>query len=93
MTTFDDDMVRLNLTVGTKTMSCKALGLEWPPPMRIYLGRYGVREATDGDASTFVLQQVSMSQITDEERVKMSHVIRGAEYNYPNLTTENTEND
>ena len=89
MTTFDDDMVRLNLTVGSKTMTCKALGLKWPPPMRIYLDKDRFREATDEDRSTFVLYRVSISQITDEKRAEMSHVIRGAEYDY-RTTTEDT---
>jgi len=80
--TFDDDMMRLNLTVGVQTVRCKALGFEWPPPMRIYLDEGSIREAVDEDNSTFVLHQVSISQITDEERAGMSHVVRGAEYDY-----------
>ncbi len=83
MTTFDDDMIRLNLTVGVKNIPCKTLGFEWPPPERIYLGPEGVcREATDKDHPTFVLHRMGMSQITDSERAEMTHVIRGAEYEY-----------
>ncbi len=82
MTTFADDMVRLNLTIGVQTIPCKALGFKWPPPERIYLDKTSVREATDSDSSTFVLHRVSISQITDEDRAEMSHVVRGAEYDY-----------
>lgn len=81
--TFDDDFVRLNLELQTALIAVKDLGLEWPPPERIYLGRHGlVREATDQDEPEFVLVRASYSQITDEQRQGMEHVARGAEYFY-----------
>lgn len=30
--TFDDDFVRLNLSIGVRNIPLKAIGLEWPPP-------------------------------------------------------------
>ena len=83
MATFADDMIRLNLVTGVRTISCKALGFDWPPPERIYLGSDGkCREATDTDDPGFVLHRESMSQISDDERASMTHVVRGAEYEY-----------
>lgn len=85
MTTFNDDMIRLTLTVGIQTIPCKAVDFEWPPPEQIFLEAGGeLREATDGDNPAFVLHRMSMSQITDAQRAGMTHVVRGAEYEYTN---------
>ena len=67
--TFDDDIVSLNWSQGLveKKFRCIDLGLEWPPPENI---RFGV--------STFTRKRYSL--ITDEQRAKMTHVVRGAEY-------------
>lgn len=81
--TFDDDMVRLNLHAGTPTIPLVAIGLEWPPPEHIYLDADStIREATPDDDGRFVMRRLSMSQITDEQRSEMTHVVRGAEYEY-----------
>lgn len=76
MTTFPDDFIRINLmTAGAKNFPCKLLGLEWPPPERIV-------ELNGQDFSDDPLIRISMSEITDEQRERMTHVARGAEYVY-----------
>lgn len=81
MTTYDDDMVRLHLLVGSPTIPLKELGLEWPPPERLAMDpETGVREARDSDDDPLV--RVNCSQITDEQRADMTNVFRGAEYRY-----------
>lgn len=80
--TFDDDFCRLHLVIGTKTVACSALGLEWPPPERLWLDETGAREATDEDPPEGVLHRTNLSALTDEEREGMTHVARGAEYSY-----------
>jgi hypothetical protein len=67
--TFDDDIVVLNHPCRTLRIPCVKLGLEWPPPEILGVGEYG----------TF--SRVNYSKITDEERARMTHVVRGAEYN------------
>lgn len=71
--TYDDDMVRLTFMVGTQTIPCKAVGLEWPPPERL-------TELNGMPLDPMV--RVSMSVITDEQRAEMTHVFRGAVYVY-----------
>lgn len=81
--TFDDDIIRLNLSVGTPTIPLMTVGLEWPPPEHVYLSADStIREAEPDDERQYVLRRVSMSQITDEQRAEMTHVVRGAEYEY-----------
>lgn len=75
--TYDTDMVRLHLTVGTHTIPCKALGLEWPPPERI-TELNGV--ALDPD----VLVRARMSALTDEQANHPS-LARAAEYFYADV--------
>ena len=62
--TFDDDCIR----VAGQTYRCKDLGIEWPPPKLL--------RANNGQ----LLEQISCSELTDEERASMTHVCRGAEY-------------
>lgn len=87
--TFDDDFIRLMLSIGHRNIPLTAVGLEWPPPERIYLDRAGIREAQEGDDPTAVMVQVSMSEITDDDRAGMTHVCRGAEYRYELLVDNN----
>ena len=86
MTTFDDDSIRLRLACGVSpTLSCRKLGLEWPPPPRLFLAGNAdppVRVATDDDDPAFILRRVSCSAITDEQRAGMTNVFRGAQYEY-----------
>ena len=65
--TYDDDHVVLEFEGGTKRYALKMLGLEWPPPEKIEI--FG-----------FKMIQTRRSTITDEDRVGMKHVCRGAEY-------------
>lgn len=67
--TFDDDFVRLMSQDGKKLMDmpCRAINLEWPPPHNLSVFGFD-----------WVL--LSISQLTDDERASMTHVIRGAEY-------------
>lgn len=83
MITFDDDFVRLNMSVGSHSIPLVKLGLAWPPPERLYFEAEGIiREVTDGDEAWAVMKQTRRSQITDEMRAEMTHVCRGAEYEY-----------
>jgi hypothetical protein len=83
MKTFDDDMVRLNMSIGTFTFPCKEVGLTWPPPERLFVEGPKLREANDEDPQGEVLIRDGISEITDEQREQMTHVVRGAEYFYP----------
>jgi hypothetical protein len=80
--TFDDDFARLRLSVGTTTIALKKLGLEWPPPERLWVDGNGAREATPDDEPSEVLHRLRISAITDEARAEMTHVARGCEYAY-----------
>jgi len=85
MTTFPDDFVRLNLTIGTQHVRLVKVGLDWPPPERLFLGPAGeLRVARPSDPLENVLVRTSMSTISDEQRAGMRHVARGAEYHYHN---------
>lgn len=78
MTTF----VRLHLMAGSVTVPAALLDLEWPPPERLWIDRDGIWEATDDDPVSDVLYRRSISVITDEQRERMTHVARVAEYRY-----------
>jgi hypothetical protein len=80
--TYDDDFVRVHLSIGTPNLTCKAVGLEWPPPERICLDGKLLREATEDDPPDAVLIRDRLSVITDEQRASMTNVARGAEYFY-----------
>jgi hypothetical protein len=72
--TFDDDIIRIPIQILDRsiTVTLKSLGLEWPPPEELsYFGLIYKREM--------------YSEITDEQREKMTHVARGAEYSYVGL--------
>lgn len=85
MTSADTDFVRLNLSLGTHNLSLKKLGLNWPPPERLYLDAHdGVREAVEGDDPEFVLERISMSELPYEAVADpKSCLARGAQYAYP----------
>ena len=84
------DFVRLNLSVQTVNLQLKYLKLEWPPPAYLHIadgGQFGAltqAEVDDlpPDELPHVMQRTAMSQITDEQITTMSHVARGAEYDY-----------
>ena len=81
--TFDDDFARLHLMhFGTPNITLKDLDLEWPPPEILVMSDDGIREATKDDDRSFMLERISMSSITDEQREGMTNVARGAEYLY-----------
>ena len=67
--TYDDDFIRIGLVV-TRLVD---LGIEWPPPPFIQVNNHGERP-------NLFFRQVSMSEITDEQRAQMSNVARGAQY-------------
>ena len=67
--TFDDDFVRIGMVNAT----LKSLGLEWPPPPFIEINNHG-------ELPNLLVKRVRMSEITDEQRAKMTRVSRGAEY-------------
>lgn len=70
--TFDDDYCQFVLALGVARVSLKQLNLEWPPPMFI--------EIVDRPDHVTCFKQTRMSTITDEQRARMTHVCRGAEY-------------
>lgn len=70
--TFDDDYIQLRLSTGPMRVTCKQLGIDWPPPEVI--------EITGGPYSTPRFRRLRMSAITDEQRQGMTRVCRGAEY-------------
>ena len=70
MTTFKGDIVRLpTAAMGDLNIPLVKLGLEWPPPEELAF-------------SGLLYRRIRCSQITDEQRESMTHVIRGAEYEY-----------
>lgn len=71
--TFDDDFVRVPMMVGEVNIACKSIKTEWPPKEHLTLG---------SDKGGICYRRVSFSQITDEERAGMTHVARGAQYEY-----------
>lgn len=70
--TFDDDYCQFRLTAGPLRITCKKLGVDWPPPEFI--------DITGGPFSTPRFRRLRYSAITDEQREGMTHVCRGAEY-------------
>jgi hypothetical protein len=71
--TYDDDFVRLpTLVAGDTNIPLVRLGLEWPPPEEVNF--YGL-----------LYRRVSYSEITDEQRAEMTHVARGAQYEFVGL--------
>jgi len=68
--TFDDDFVELHSTsAGMLRLTCKGLGLDWPPPEELTVPWH---------AKSF--KRVRHSEITDTQRATMFHVCRGAVY-------------
>lgn len=65
--TFDDDMIQLEFDGGRKRISCKANGIDWPPPEIL-------------NFNGFEMKRKSMSTISDDDRKEMTHVLRGAVY-------------
>jgi hypothetical protein len=72
--TFDDDFIRIPISVIDRSINVplKMLGLEWPPPEEI-------------SYSGLIYKRERYSEITDEQRKDMTHVVRGAEYSYVGL--------
>lgn len=82
-----NDLVRLELSIGTRTLRCSEVGLTWPPPERLIINMEDLngpllREPTDDDPPQHILRRVSMSALSDEEAERMDHVARGAVYRY-----------
>ena len=86
-----DDFVRLKLDIGSRTIPCDRLGLDWPPPEYLLMGEVkvglvGLTESEfmvlDVKEKPYVLRRESYSQIPDADIAKMDHVVRGAEYRY-----------
>ena len=65
--TFDDDFLQLEFDGGTKRITCRSAGIEWPPPERI-------------NVMGFEMVRESYSQITDEDRQQMTMITRGARF-------------
>jgi hypothetical protein len=65
--TFDDDFVQLEFAGGNRRISCKSLGVEWPPPEKL-------------DVLGFPFKRDSYSLIPDALRESCGAVVRGARY-------------
>jgi len=65
--TFEDDFVRLCMQSGFMDLNCVEYGISWPPPEQIVF-------------EGFAFARLGYSSITDEQRSKVTHVCRGAEY-------------
>lgn len=78
-------------TVGEVNIPCEKVGLEWPPPEWLWFDGNGAREATAEDDRAGCMFQDRMSEITDEQREGMTHVVRGAEYFYPDHYPEHLQ--
>lgn len=65
--TFNDDFIEFQLQTGSRRVACKTLGIEWPPPDLLHL-------------FDFEWELVRRSQISDEQRKEMTHIMRGAQY-------------
>ena len=83
MATLEYDMIQLNLSNGSVRVFCRDVGLEWPPPEKIYFDRQEkeIREATVEDDIKFIFYRESFSQLSDDE-ANHPNLIRGASYNY-----------
>jgi hypothetical protein len=62
-------MCFIHFTGGSRRITCKSLGIDWPPP-----------DILEVEGFSFTLKR--RSQLTDTQRKDMTHVLRGAEY-YP----------
>lgn len=67
--TFDDDFVLLNIATGPLRITCKRLGIHWPPPETLLVESIGME-----------FTRLRHSSISDKERAGMTRVCRGAEY-------------
>lgn len=72
--TFDDDFCRFEFPDGAKNITCKTIGLTWPPPEKVMV-------------SKVKFKMESRSQLSDEVRKGMTHVARGAKYNLVDTET------
>lgn len=67
--TFDDDFVQ----IGGVRASLKSLGLDWPPPAFMRINNHGERP-------DLFVKRLRLSEISDDDRMQMTHVCRGAQY-------------
>jgi len=75
--TYEDDYCQFDFgELGIKRITCKDVGVDWPPPTCISV------QIMDGKKlmRTIDFECINHSQITDEQRAGMTHVCRGAEY-------------
>ncbi len=81
------DHILINMSIGPVRIFFEDLELDWPPPERIYMDdrTHILRETTEGDKAAFIFKRIRMSELTDEQMVKCSHVARGAEYVYEQM--------
>jgi hypothetical protein len=61
------DFCQIEFAGGTKRLTCKQLGFDWPPPATM-------------DFMGFEFKRMGYSKISDEDIETMSHVARGAMY-------------
>lgn len=67
MTTFNTDFCRIQFTGGTRDLTCKQLGIDWPPPE--YLEIHG-----------FKFRLFNYSKLTDADLEQITLIARGAVY-------------
>lgn len=71
--TFDDDLLIFQLRDGPLRLSCRELGVAWPPP-----GKLRITGAAPLPDIEFTLLQ--RSNLSDAERAKMPRICRCAVY-------------
>lgn len=81
----DSDHILLNMVMmGPQRIFLEALEFDWPPPERLFFDSetHILRAAAEGDEARRIFKRISMSQLTDEQMVKLPGIARGAEYVY-----------
>lgn len=84
MATLKNDFIRLHLLAsGVVNIKCLALGIEWPPPERLYISKDEALLSPEkgGNNNQNILFRKNMSQLTDEE-TDNPYIARGAKYFY-----------
>lgn len=64
---FDNDFIRLRLDLGTLDIPASQICDDWPPPEHF-------------EFHGLLMERVTMSSITDQQRKTLKHIMRGAEY-------------
>ena len=82
MATLKNDFIRLHLASGVVNIKCLALGIEWPPPERLYISKdEALLSPEKGGHNNQNILFRKTSSAYDEE-ADNPYIARGAEYFY-----------